>query len=341
VSVALTPDVVAREYRALVQNKGYRAFPIGGEAGHYLRWKRGVLTDTSYRDYEACLDKLARFFSDLELADLEPPIGTERLEEFLEHQWGEREPRTYNKNLSILRDFFKWAALKGKLHGDPTLAIRRRKSRDVHRETFSRDIIVGIIAAQENRRDRLAVRLLLLYGLRKGALRGVRFQHFDHQRRQLTIFTKGKKIRAVRLPDPDFWMDLERHILDIEAKPSDYLLNARKWVFWKYGAKGEKLGRWFEYHDRPMGEHGAHDWWYGCLAAAGLVPRGTTSGQRMHKARHTAGQLLLDTGENIKAVQKLLGHAHVSTTLESYVDWDIDQLEESLKRMLQSFPTEE
>jgi site-specific recombinase XerC len=34
----------------------------------------------------------------------------------------------------------------------------------------------------------------------------------------------------------------------------------------------------------------------------------------MHKARHTAGQRLLDTTGNLKAVQKLLGHESIQTT---------------------------
>jgi hypothetical protein len=34
--------------------------------------------------------------------------------------------------------------------------------------------------------------------------------------------------------------------------------------------------------DKPMGDHGLHDWWYGCLARAGVVAPGTTSGERMH-----------------------------------------------------------
>ena len=47
----------------------------------------------------------------------------------------------------------------------------------------------------------------------------------------------------------------------------------------------------------------------------------------MHKARHTAGQRLLDATEgNLKAVQKLLGHASIQTTGDVYTDWDIEQL---------------
>src|SRR5215469_5045887 len=97
-----------------------------------------------------------------------------------------------NKNLSILRDFFKFEVLRGKLHGDPTLPIERARKRPVHRTTFTTDQRSAILASNPDRRDRIALRLLLDYGLRKGALQRVQFAHFDHQRRRLTIFTKGE-----------------------------------------------------------------------------------------------------------------------------------------------------
>ena len=49
-----------------------------------------------------------------------------------------------------------------------------------------------------------------------------------------------------------------------------------------------------------MSDHGLHDWWYACLERAGVVEEGTTSGERMHKARHTAGQRVLDVTGNLK-----------------------------------------
>jgi hypothetical protein len=38
---------------------------------------------------------------------------------------------------------------------------------------------------------------------------------------------------------------------------------------------------------------------------------------------------------NLKAVQKLLGHSSISTTADNYVDWDIDQLAETLRGLLE------
>jgi integrase len=147
------------------------------------------------------------------------------------------------------------------------------------------------------------------------------------------VFTKGGKVQTLPIVDPAFWNELERHILDWGAQPNEYLL-PRRTVRPNRHKPGEKFVT--EYRDEPMGVHGLHKWWYGCLQRAGVVAMGTTSGERMHKARHTAGQRVLDhTRGNLKAVQKLLGHSSISTTGDVYTDWDIDQLAETLRGMLE------
>jgi integrase/recombinase XerC len=321
----LTIAQAAQILRDAMRDKSYQAFPMGQEAAAYLRVKRKRLTEQSHRDYEASLDKLARYFPDKRIEEFEPPIGTTWLEEFLEHQWGSGAPRTYNKNLSILRDFFKFQVLRGTLHGDPTLPIERARNRQVYRTTFSPDQIRAIHASQDDLRDRLALRLLLDFGLRKGALKNVQIKHFDHYRRRLTIFTKGEKVRELPIPSKPFWFDLERLIVEEQLKPNHYLM-ARQKTIPRAGVR--------RFPDKPMSDHGLHKWWYRCLAKAGVVEEGTTSGERMHKARHTAGQRVLDSTGNLKAVQKLLGHASIQTTGDVYADWDIQQLAETMEAVL-------
>lgn len=320
----LTLAQAARIMREAVKDKSYQLYPLGQEAAAYLRVKRKRLTDASFRDYEASLDKFARYFPDLELEDFEPPIGTQRLEEFLDAQWGRSAPRTYNKNLSIVSDFFEHAVLRGRLHGDPTTPIERAKARGVYRTTFTPDQRRAILASQDNVRDRLCLSLLLDYGLRKGSLKAIQFKHFDHVRKRLTIFAKGGKVRNVPIPDPAFWHDLERLILDDNVESYWYL---------RPGTTGNQHKRTLN-HTRPMSDHGMHDWWYRCLARAGVVPEGTTNGERMHKARHSAGQRLLDHTGNLKAVQQLLGHSSIATTGDVYLGWDEAALAASLESVL-------
>jgi integrase len=319
---SLTLAQAAKIMRDAMRDKSYQLLPLGMEAAGYLRAKRKRLTKDSYRKYESALDKLARYFPDLEPGDFEPPIGTQRIEEFMDVHWGPdvAQPRTYNSNLSIIKDFFKWLIVHDELHGDPTLAIERAKARDPHRETFNSDQARAIVAAQDDLRDRIVLRLLLTYALRKGAIRSLQIKHFDHVRKRVTIFSKGGSVRNLPIPDPAFWHDLERLILDTEAKGDHYLMPGRRG-----NRHGSRL-----LPETPISNHGLHKWWYRCLERADVVTEGTTKGERMHKARHTAGQRILDHTGNLKAVQKLLGHKSMLTTADVYLDWDDEQLAQTL-----------
>lgn len=318
---SLTLAQAARIMREAVRDKTYQLYPMGEEAARYLRSKRKRLTDSSFRGYEGSLDKLARHFPDLRLEDFELPVGAERLEEFLDDRWGDSAPGTYNVNHAYLTDFFRWQVKRGRMRSNPMTLVERAKTREVYRSTFSSDQRRAVIASADDLRDRLALRLLFDYGIRKGALRVIQFKHFDHQRKRLTIFTKGRKVRELPIPQPAFWMDLERHILDVQAKPAHYLMCLRKTIP-RAGVR--------TFPDRALSSTALHRWWYRQLEEAGIVPRGTTDGEHMHKARHTAGQHLLDATGNLKAVQKLLGHASIQTTGDTYADWDNDQLARSL-----------
>ena len=342
----MTLTEAARVMREAVKDKSYRAYPLGGEWAAFMRWGRGSWTAATYRDYESCGDKLARHFVDLELHDFEPPIGTERLEEFLDALWGERAPGTYNKNLTILQQFFKWAALKGKIHGDPTLPLRRRKKRQTHREVFSADHTAAILAngpedGKYMYRDRVALRLLLEWGIRKGALNAIQYKHFDRARIRLTIFTKGEKVRDLMIPDEALWSDLDMAQMALGAEPEHYLMWSRKPPFNRFAGYDPVTGKAKvtkvekpENRDKPLSGGGMHNWWYGCLERAGVAEPGQRRGQKMHKARHTAGQALLEETHDIKLVQKLLGHASISTTADTYVDYDEYALAEQMAAML-------
>lgn len=218
------------------------------------------------------------------------------------------------------------------MYGDPARPIRPPKKRGVHRETFSGDHKTRILATGPDpdslHRDRCALRLLLVYALRKESLRRVQFGHFDHERRRLTIFTKGSKVRTIPIVEAAFWNDLGRHIVEWGAEPGDYLLCRRDVRPNRY-RPGERFIT--EYRDQPMGVHGLRKWWYRCLQRAEIVAEGVTHGRKMHMARHTAGQSVLDHTGNLKAVQKLLGHSSITTTGDIYTDWDIDQLEETMR----------
>lgn len=62
-------------------------------------------------------------------------------------------------------------------------------------------------------------------------------------------------------------------------------------------------------------------WFVGALSRAGL-PRMTP-----HDLRHTAASLAISAGANVKAVQRMLGHASATMTLDTYADLFEDDLD--------------
>jgi integrase/recombinase XerC len=222
--------------------------------------------------------------------------------------------------------FFRWAEGEFKLHGNPVTAIRSPKLRDVERDLFAGDETQTIVAAQPELRDRVALRLLFLMGLRKGELASVRLRDFDLGRRRLRVHGKGGKIRQTPIPTDELRQDIAS--LALGRDPAEYLLYPQK-----RGRKGGEIRVIWEDRRKPMSGPALHRWWYQCLQRAGVVPEGTTSGRKMHGTRYTAGtEFYLATGD-IYATQKLLGHADVSTTANIYVQGSDADLEAKLRKV--------
>jgi integrase len=62
--------------------------------------------------------------------------------------------------------------------------------------------------------------------------------------------------------------------------------------------------------------------WFAKAVAESGIPRVTP-----HDLRHTAASLAVSAGANVKAVQKMLGHASAAMTLDIYADLFDDDLE--------------
>ena len=284
--------LAARVQREAMRDKSYRETPVGLAVGAYYRWKRNEwgATQRTLDDYELILARLAIDHADLELADFTPPVGTERLREFIDNRWGERTPRTRAKVISVLRDFFAWAVREKGLVGNPAAAITRPRKRGVERRPFPPGDSAKLIAAQPRRRDRVAVLLLLRLGLRNGELARVQFKHYDG--RHLTVFGKGGKVRYLPVVDGELRLELERHILDRGPDPEEYLLYPERFGPEFYGGP---VGLIWEDRFRPLSPTAMHRWWRKVVDRPASVPlhahrpphgdHGLPAGHRQPQAR--------------------------------------------------------
>ena len=164
--------------------------------------------------------------------------------------------------------------------------------------------------------DHAGLVLLLAYtGLRWGEAIGLRVKDLDMVRRRINITVnavevggdieigtpKSHKRRTVPFPRL-----LEDHMAaQRDGKGPDDLLFSERW--------GQHLRR-----TRVSG--GSRSWFKSALVTAELEP------MTIHDLRHTAASLAVSAGANVKAVQRMLGHASAAMTLDVYADLFDDDL---------------
>lgn len=152
-------------------------------------------------------------------------------------------------------------------------------------------------------------------GLRWGELTALRVRDVDALRRRLAVNENAVRVGAEihvgspkthemrSVPYPEF---LELPIARLcEGKTRDQLL----------------FGDGIDYFGRPRSSGASRSWFMRALMDAGLAR------MTIHDLRHTAASLAISSGANVKAVQRMLGHASAAMTLDVYADLFDDDLD--------------
>ncbi|MCK0091222.1 site-specific integrase [Rhodococcus sp. F64268] len=209
--------------------------------------------------------------------------------------------RAYGVLAGILDD----AVKNGRIVKNPARGVENlpRKSKRRHKYLTADDVAT---LAHEAGRNGALVLVLAYCGLRWGEAIGLRIRDIDFLRRRLTVHenavqvrtkhvvgtTKGDKVRSV--PVPAF-------VLDELAKQCE-------------GRSRDDLvfpGRDGEHMRRPV----SHSGWFELAVKRAGIERVTP-----HDLRHTAASLAVAAGVNVKALQRMLGHASAAMTLDTYSD---------------------
>ncbi|SDY23584.1 Site-specific recombinase XerD [Modestobacter sp. DSM 44400] len=170
---------------------------------------------------------------------------------------------------------------------------------------------------------RVTVLVLSYCGLRWSELAALRVRNFDLLRRRLTVEEAVTEINGSTVvwgtpkthgrrsvPLPRFLVDeLARSVVN---RPGDELAFP--------SPQGAVL----------RNRNARYAWFDDAARAAGLA------GLTPHELRHTAASLAVSAGANVKAVQRMLGHASAAMTLDRYADLfddDLDDVAERLDRL--------
>ncbi|TPF84356.1 MULTISPECIES: tyrosine-type recombinase/integrase [unclassified Bifidobacterium] len=179
------------------------------------------------------------------------------------------------------------------------------------------------LARASGERSTLILTLGLL-GLRWGEVSGLRVRDLDVTAKRLHVVennVKAGRERVIVTPKSNRFRDL--------AIPECLIGPLRERVEGK-----QPLDRLFcEPDGAPLRYQGpsVRGWYRTALKA--VAAEGVPQSLRCHDLRHTAASLMVASGANVKAVQRMLGHASAAMTLDVYADLFDDDLDAVAERI--------
>src|ERR671934_1298747 len=204
-----------------------------------------------------------------------------------------RQAATVNRRLAALRKFFLWAQATGRIAELPKATVKGVPAAPRAPKSLpKRDVDRLIREAQKagNKRNLAIVHLLRHTGLRVGELCALRLSDIRTSERKGSVLVrsgKGDKDRIVPL-NHDVREALEAYLKVRPAAADDHLF---------LGQRGE-----------PLQTDGVQ------LIVRKLARRAGLQGVTPHVLRHSFAKHVLDAGEDLATVSRLLGHERLETT---------------------------
>lgn len=277
---------------------------------HRLAATRGA-SEHTLRAYDTDLIELVKYLEGCgveDVAEVKPRTLRGWLGELDERALSKA---TIQRKLSSARGFFGNLEREGTIEVSPMVGLRQRR-RPRHLPTvLSIEEVEAILAAPDpttapGRRDRAILEVIYSAGTRASETVGLDREDIDIERGVARVLGKGRKERLVALGSfavaalSDYLSDPERPKPRV-GDPGAVFLNR---------AGGRLTTRSLE---RIVAR---------CVQRAGVTRHATP-----HTLRHSFATHLLDRGADLRAVQELLGHAHLATT-QIYTHVSIERLRE-------------
>ncbi len=215
------------------------------------------------------------------------------------------------RKLSSMRTFFKDLLAAGLIEQDPSVGLRKRRSGRYLPGVLSRLEAEALMAAPDRKtitglRDAALFEVMYSAGTRAAETVGLDRGDLDTARGLVRILGKGQKERLGALGR--FATQALTEYLSDPKRPQAKLAAGEAIFLGRYGTRLTTRSL-----ERIVAKH----------ALTANIPRRVTP----HTLRHSFATHLLDGGADLRAVQELLGHAHLTTT-QIYTHVSIERLRE-------------
>ncbi len=213
------------------------------------------------------------------------------------------QPASLQRYLSTLRSFFRHQLRESRIVANPAQTVRAPKLRRKLPGVIGADVLNAALNQTPEDglmlRDQTIVELFYSTGLRLSELQGLNVSDVSRAQSEITITGKGRKQRIVMIGAParaalERWLQQRGQYAAI-GEPA--LFVSTRGGRLSRGAIGTRLKDWAQ--RVGLGVH--------------LHP---------HRLRHSFATHVLESSGDLRAVQELLGHAHLSTTqIYTHLDW--------------------
>jgi integrase len=225
-------------------------------------------------------------------------------------------PATIENAFGLLRQVLGAAVEDRRIPRNPCECVKLPKRKHADRGYLTHAQVTALASTVERHGE--VVRFLAYTGLRWGEMAALRVQDFDMLRRRVNVSRSVTESGSLVWSTPKTW---ERRSVPFPAVLADELaaLMAGKGrddlVFTDLRGGVLRNSNWRARVFEPAVST--------CRQADDSFPLITP-----HDLRHTAASLAVSAGANVKAVQRMLGHAKASMTLDVYADLFDDDLDD-------------
>jgi integrase len=263
--------------------------PLDAAIGRFIREEQQARnwTQKTINEYTGVLARLASRHPDLTVADFDARNGgTDLLINFIDKEWRGTSAITRGNKARLLKSFFAWCYQRELIRSDPAKRLRVPGPAPRARRAPTKRQVDGLIAAQDNPRDRVALALLGRVGLKKGELRLLRYGDFDLDEQTVRVPpTHRREERHVKIADTALLADLRQLRINEKRSRREYVLHARVQVGNLKGVPpGTVKARW----DQPMASTSIHRWFKGCVERTPGVSDVAMDGLRLAAIRDSA-----------------------------------------------------
>lgn len=297
----------------------------------YLSIAGDRVTAATLENYRTIINKhIAPRFGHVPLADLEHIEIREYLSQMLDNGLS---PRTVNYVHTLLKATLKQAAEDGLLSVNPMDKVRKVKQpRSTARSILSVDDFDKLLQAATNDEIRRLMSVALATGLRREEILGLRWQDIDLTTRCLSVNQTVIRVGSQVVTTPLTKTTASRRTIRIDVRTANILREQKAYDEEKAACTiGFYIDRGLVFCNKtgeaisPMGLTRRIET---VVKRAGL-PRSVT----YYSFRHTHATLLLSRGVNIKVIQSRLGHASITTTLNTYAHLTADDEDQAAGAM--------